>query len=1360
MAQINLPPPETFIVEGESSLAQRWGKWIKRVELFMTASNITEAAQKRAILLHLAGPEVQEIFETLTDTGNDYETAKLKLKGYFEPKCNVTYERHIFRNTTPLAQETVASFVTRLRQIAENCNFEASKDDMIRDQVVEKCTLKGLRKRLLQEENLTLEKVLNISRTIETAESQAKEIESHRDSSGAGNSVDYVGARPKSGQPKYQNRPNNFNKQSVAQHHENHNKPKQGKNYSHRQFQGTCRTCGQRGHMSKNCFVRHNKACFKCGENGHFARVCKSKKPGHVSTVSENNVSPNVDYDDDSDNDYVFTVNPEQGNIMVASVNGKTFPILVDSGASQNIMSLKTFKSLNVAKKLQDTDVKVYTYGSTEHLPLAGEINIDITLGGVESNLYFIVTKADAISVLSSKTSKKLGFLKVNVNQVTEQSSEWDSISNKYPSVFTGLGKLNDRTIKLHIDESVTPRAQPVRRVPFSVRGQLEEKLQELEQLDVIEKVTDGATPWVSPLVVAFKPSGDIRVCVDMRQANQAILRERHPIPTVDEVLQEMNGAQYFTKLDLNSAFHQLELDEQSRYITTFVAPSGLYRYRRLMFGVNSAPEICQNTINQIISDCVNTKNIADDIIVWGNNKASHDKNVECTIQKLMGKGLTLNKEKCQFGMTQIEFMGHLLSKHGIGPTETRIQSIVDARAPNNASEVRSFLGMVQFCARYLPDLATVSEPLRYLTRSRTQFKWGKIEQDAFKAIKDLMCKSETLAYFDPKRKTKVVVDASPVGLGAILLQAQDDGFYRPVYFASRALTDVEKRYSQTEKEALGVVWGCEKFHIYLYGLPHFELVTDHKALETIYSPKSKPSLRIERWSLRLLPYSFKVVYQPGKYNIADCLSRLSVKSSTNVKFDKQAEYAYLICQRSVPSALTGKIIEQASANDAEISALWKVIKSGNKGRVARDYKNVFDELTCVGKIVMRGSRIVIPGSLRKQTLDLAHRGHQGIVRVKGRLREKVWWPGIDREVEHLVQCCHLCQINSAKPKPEPMTRNPMPEKAWSKISIDLCGPFPTGEQLFVICDYFSRWPEVKILHSVTSSAIINALSEVFSTHGYPDTIVSDNGPQFVSKEFKAYMQEIGVNHERVTPYWPAANGVVERFNQTMLKPLRAANASGQNWKKEINDFLMDYRSTPHTQTGLSPAELLMGRKIKTKLPHPNEQSENENVVECARERDLKKKEEGKRYGDSRRGATESDIKAGDKVLLQQSKVNKLTTTYEHEPYIVAEKNNNSLTLLAADGRKIRRNSAHVRKYFEDCDQSLRDTKNDSDLSWYEVETPATDIVNVQPEPVARPVNTQPEPVARPRRENAGKPPTYLNDFVVNKSHNTVEPSD
>ncbi len=573
---------------------------------------------------------------------------------------------------------------------------------------------------------------------------------------------------------------------------------------------------------------------------------------------------------------------------------------------------------------------------------------------------------------------------------------------------------------------------------------------------------------------------------------------------------------------------------------------------------------------------------------------------------------------------------------------------------------------------------------------------------------------------------TELRVDASPVGLGAILMQS-DGHETRPVAYASRTLTDVERRYSQTEKEALAVVWGCEKFHLYLYRT-EFKLFTDHKPLEFIYSPKGKPPPRIERWALRLQPYRFKVIHMPGKTNPADVLSRLPIRAQAPRERNIAEEYINFIAERAVPKAMTLEEIAKATEDDAVLQQVLHCLSLNHwpNDPALQKFSKVRDELSTSQGLLLRGTRIVMPKSLRPRTLSLAHENHQGIVRTKQLLRQKVCWPGIDTEAENLIKACLPCQSTMPQPVPEPLHPSTMPSRPWETVHIDLCGPFPTGESLLVCVDACSRWPEVAILYTATSKVIIHHLQKFFASHGLPEQVVSDNGSNLVSIEIESFFSSNGIRHRKVTPYWPQANATVERFNRTIEKAIRTAHIEGKDWRQELDPFLLSYRATPHAMTGVSPAKIMFGRDIRTKLPqlHPSEHSP---VLDSAIARDQRNKQKMQQYSDKKNRAQPSAVKEGDMVLLKQPKTNKLSISFDPNPYRVVKRHGSRVLIQRGNDQAIMRNVSLTRKVEKSVDQQHANNSDEED------------DIDEQPEPAV---------VVYRRPTRVRRPPARMQDFV------------
>ena len=477
-------------------------------------------------------------------------------------------------------------------------------------------------------------------------------------------------------------------------------------------------------------------------------------------------------------------------------------------------------------------------------------------------------------------------------------------------------------------------------------------------------------------------------------------------------------------------------------------------------------------------------------------------------------------------------------------------------------------------------------------------------------------------------------------------------------------------------KEALGLVRGCERFHVYLYGV-EFTLLTDHKPLEVIYSTNSRNSARVARWVLRLQPYRFKVQYVPGKQNIADPLSRLG--KGRGVCFNGDAEeFIRFVAEASTPAAMSGREVEEESWVDPEVSQLRQCITTGEWDNAPPQYKAVRNELSVLGKLVLRGTRLLIPEKLRDRLVDLAHEGHQGLTKTKQRLRSKVWWAGIDRQVEAKCKTCHGCQLVGLPTPPEPLKHSEFPSQPWQDLAANLMGPLPSGEYVFVVVDYYSRYFEVDILTSVTSASIIGSLERIFCTHGLPLSLKTDNGSQFTSEEFGTFLKTNSIQHRTSTPLWPQANGEVERQNRSLLKALKIAQAEKKNLRVEIRKFLTAYRTTPHSSTGVSPAKLLFNREIRSKIP---ELTGCEYTDSETRDRDAEMKQKRTDYADERRGAQENNLVPGDRVLMKQRKENKLSTTFEDTPYKVTNKYGNEVTVASPEGVSYKRNVTEVKKY-------------------------------------------------------------------------------
>ena len=1282
------PLPQFDPVSDPSSLGQRWTQWKRRFETYILAVNVTNDAQKRALLLYQAGAETQELYDTLpVDEGEaqDYATTIAKLDAYFLPKKNVDFEIFQFRQAQQHVDETTDQYVTRLRKLAAHCEF-GDLEKELKATIIQNCLSKSLRRFALREDKLTLENLLSKARALEASEAQARDIE-----------VSLAKSESKSVQV--------VTKRTSQK----------------------CYRCGfSWPHKTKPCPAT-DEICRQCGKTGHFAKVCKGRPTSQSHTVPQprqhkcqfpKRTHPSTSIrqiqkqeeshqqTDSSEEEYIFTCEKMADSKMpkvTVKINDIPITMIIDTGASLDIIDEVTFHKLEQKARIQlgRTSTKLFAYGSHEQLPLLGKFTTVVETSRKLTPACLHVVKGNSGSLLSYKTASALDLIRVEINTVQKNDNVLvtvDDLEQKYPSLFCGIGKLKNFEVKLHIDENVQPVAQAARRIPFHLRKKVSAALRDLEQQGIIEQVSVGtSTPWVSPVVIIPKPDGTVRLCVDMRMPNCAIKRERYPSPTVDDLITALNGATVFSKFDLRSGYHQLVLSEESRPITPFVTHKGLMRYKRLNFGTSSASEIFQHAISKQIADIEGVLNISDDVVIFGKTQAEHDRALHDVCARFQEVGLTLNKAKCKLNEPKITFFGYCFSAQGISADPRKVEAIHTAPPPESVKDVRSFLGMATYCAKFIPQFSDLSAPLRALTRKNSHFSWTSQTQESFDKIKQALTSDTVIAYFDKTKETELFTDASPTGLSAILSQKTPNTDDRKIVsYVSRALSDVERRYSQTEKEALAIVWAIERLHIYLYGAK-FTLFTDCKPLQLILcNPRSKPPARIERWYLRLQGYDFNVIYKCGNENPSDFLSRhiRSESPTKNSTHHNVEEYVNFLANHAIPKALTVEEIQDATLEDKTLQMLIDIIETNSWHKLnaistasngfntddLKSFAKVREELTVNERknIILRGSRLIVPQSLRSRVISIAHEGHQGLVKTKQLIREKIWFPGIDKDVKNMIDNCLPCQAVGNANKPAPLRMNELPPAPWHTLHLDHCGPFPSGEYILVVIDAYTRFPEIAIVTSTSAFTTINHLRRIFATHGLPSRVKTDNGPPFNSKELRDYMNENGISFTPITPLWPQANAEAENFNKVLEKAIRTAQIEGRDWKRELYRFLLNYRATPHITTKHSPAKLLFNREIRTKLP--SRIDENKCPIDTEiRENDEKAKEKMKKNADKKSGAKERDIQIGDFVLIRQKRRNKFSSNFDPKPYRVVKVKGTTITALR-NGHYVTRNISFYKR--------------------------------------------------------------------------------
>jgi transposase InsO family protein len=771
-------------------------------------------------------------------------------------------------------------------------------------------------------------------------------------------------------------------------------------------------------------------------------------------------------------------------------------------------------------------------------------------------------------------------------SKVKVQVEEMNEI---FPKVFSKeLGCLKDVKVNIPVPNDAQPKFFKPRPVPYALRDRVDDELDKLEGQKVWEKVKYSR--WAAPIVVVLKdaknPGGPIRICGDYKiTINSAAPCDNYPIPNTSEQLATLAGGQKFSKIDLSQAYQQLELDEETRELLTINTHKGLYRPWRLQFGVHSATGIFQREMENILRGIPFTLVRIDDILVTGRNDWDHFVILITVLYSLEDAGFTVNRAKCVFFADEVTFCGYTINKSGVQPMKGNVDAVLKAPEPTSVTEVKSYLGMLNYYQNYLPSLSTVAEPIHKLLRKGVMWCWGADQKKSFATTKRMLSEAPLLVHFDPAKPIIVHTDASPYGLGSVLSHEHADGTERPVSYASRSLAVSERNYGHVEKEGLALVFAVKKFHHYLFG-HEFTMYTDHKPLLGLFGENKgipdRSAARIARWALLLSAYNYKLIYRQGILNgNADALSRLPLPVANN-EVSQQVVGVHMM--ELVHAPVTEKDVARETLSDPVLSKVFTSVQEGwddrdRKQESLKPYWMRKDELSVEGSCVLWGTRVIIPQSLRNTVLLELHDVHPGITRMKTLGRSYVWWPKMDEAIELTAKQCSVCAVNQSNPATAPIHPWETPAGPWMRIHLDFAGPL-YGRMFLIVVDAYSKWLEVAIMREATSVATVNKLRQIFSTHGLPRVTVTDNGPAFVGEEFKRFMVKNGIKQVYSAPYHPASNGQAERMVRTFKEALKTMKAGDLQMK--LDRLLYKYRIMPHSTTGKSPSELMFRREVRT----------------------------------------------------------------------------------------------------------------------------------------------------------------------------------
>ena len=1288
-------------------MSENWRKWRRQFENYLLAINLVlapvpdaanppagnAAISKRqvAILLHAAGEEAYEIysqFEFADDAHNDdIGDVLTAFETYCNPRRNLNYECFVFWSISQSDGESVDSFLKRLKTQANKCEFGDLKDRMLLCRLLFGLKSAKLQERLLRDADITLDRAVSDIRASEVTRAQLSHV-ADGDKSSA--SISKVDARP-----------------IVVSEAQKFN----------------CKFCGYQ-HAKGRC-PAYGQSCRKCGGKNHFAKKCLAKS---VQAVERDNGQTEVVAQ--ATNLFIGAIEstPSSKSWCIplkvgTSIQAEVVDFKIDTGAEANIVPKELVSRLGGT--LQPTTTTLVSYDKSV-IANVGRTNLRVSRGSHEEDIAFEVVDGNYAPILGLESCVQFNLVK-RVDQVS-------SILDEFPEVFEGVG-LVEGEHDMQVDPSVDPVVHAARRIPLSMLDKVEQELKNMEHAGIITKV-DEPSQWVSSMVVVEKKNGDIRICLDPRDLNRAILREHHHIPTLDDIAFKFNGMRHFTILDMKHGYWHIGLTEKSSLLTTFNTPFGRYRFRRLPFGLHSSAEIFEKKVEQLFGD-LNVSIYFDDLIVAGRDQKEHDDNLRKLLTRAREVNVKFNKEKIQLNRSEVKYLGHLVSSEGLKPDPDKVMAIQQMPEPQDKTGVQRLLGTLNFLAPYLPNMSTLTQPLRLLLKNDTVWTWGPEQSAAVETIKGLLTSEPVLKYFDITQPTQLQVDASQNGLGAVLLQDN-----HPIAYASRSLNSAELNYPQIDKELLAIVFGFERFHQYVYGRP-ITVQTDHRPLLSIIKKAiHKASPRLQRLLVRLERYHVaEVVHVPGKnLYLADTLSRAFLPSRVDDQVDLEGEKVVMVHSLEVTEPLETQL-RSTYQQDPVMLALrdachngWNWASKKHVPVLLRPYWPIKDELYEHAGFLYRGERLVIPSAMRRCMLQKIHHGHLGIQKCRERARRSVYWPGLSNDVELTVSNCATCAKFGNRQQKESLLPHDVPELPWNQVAMDIM-EFRQNSYLVVV-DCYSHFPELRLLKNKTADDVILALKSIFSVHGIPLTIMADNMP-FSSAAMQRFALSWGFSIKTSSPHHPKSNGMAERYVQTVKNFLKKC----EDTDEDVYPSLLAYRETPVAGCVFSPAEMLFNRCIRSSLPVTSSTLTPTSIT--ARESLQVRQREAKQHYDQ----TAKDLKPlrpGTPVFTRTG------TEQVWSPATVVAQHESPRSYIVDNGqRMLRRNRVHLKP------NEILDVPTLPD----EVVVPPVVHEEPPPLPVTEPpldnqllVASNPSsstPVRRSQRSSKGRLAPKYNDFIM-----------
>ena len=796
----------------------------------------------------------------------------------------------------------------------------------------------------------------------------------------------------------------------------------------------------------------------------------------------------------------------------------------------------------------------------------------------------------------------------------------------------------------IELTPGAEPPSRPTYRLSYVETDELKKQLADLSAKGFIKPST---SPFGAPVLFVHKKEGTLRLCVDYRALNKITIKNRYPLPRIEELMDRLAGAQYFSKIDLYSGYHQIRIKKEDTHKTAFRTRYRHYEFLVLPFGLMNAPATFMTLMNDIFREHLDDFVIIylDDILIYSKTKEEHLQHVRLVLKTLRKHHLYAKAKKCELIRRKVEYTGHYISADGIAVDPRNITTIRDWPAPTNPSEVRSFLGLASYYRKFVQGFSATATPLTALLHKDKKFQWTTPEQVAFDTLKEKLTTAPVLLLPDPNKPFTITTDASDFAIGAVLTQDQGKG-EQPVAYESRKLSPAEQNYAVHEKELLAIVHAIRLWRMYLEGR-RFTVITDHASLEYIKT-QANLSRRQARWLETLQANDFEVKYRPGKTNVvADALSRqphlaaittLTTRLADDQTFEegykKDKYFAPILETLQNPEEADEK--EKAQARNFE----WK----DNRIYLKRD------------------QRLAIPQDkqLRTHILmehhDIEIAGHLGMDKTIEAITRNYYWPKMGKDIKKYIATCDTCQRNKPNNQQPVGLLQPLktPANRWEEITMDFIVQLPLTKQghdaIVVFVDRLTKRAHFQAMHTSATAPEVAKLffSVIFKNHGLPRVIVSDRDAKFPSHFWQALFKQLGTKTAMSTAFHPQTDGQTERLNRTLEEMLRAYVTYKQDqWDEYLPAAEFAYNNSKKASTGFTPFELDCGQHPNTPItmtqpshvPAANDFIDHWNaMMKIAKDSLMEAQDRQTKYANQHR--RHQEFKEGDQVLLSMRNIN------------------------------------------------------------------------------------------------------------------------